>query len=592
MWTSGELRQDGDLLWAASTGMTAASRIGGLQRAGSRRVVMRKQGASGFFQAVVIVAGSWLAPGSASGQAPPRPLVGLDHIPFAVKDLEAASETYRRIGFALKPGRFHENGIRNMHVKFPDGSGIELLTASRANDDMTTRYVKIIGQGEGPAYMSLHARDTEGLLRALSAGNIAVSREDGLLKLSDPALSFIFFVGDNRAKNDRPEHFAHANSAVAMTEVWLATDEVAAFRKLFTALGAAETREMVRLPQPVNATVFGLTNGKVVLLPKAFQRIEGRPIVGARFRVASGEELLLPPEAAHGMWLAFGGSQIVEDPPIRCERCAAWNVSREPFRVFGNTYYVGVADLSAILIAGRDGLILLDGALPQSAGQIAANITKLGFRTEDVELIVNSHAHPDHAGGIAALQRASGAIVATSAAGAAALRRGEPTEDDPQFGFRADGSNGFPKVPEVRGVSDGETLRVGELALTAHLTPGHTPGSTTWTWRSCEGERCLDIVYADSLSAVSAPGFKFGAAGRAQTFARSISTVEKLPCDVLLTPHSWDFDLNGKLKRRAGQPDVNPFVQPDACRAYAETARKNLNRRLDEEKTPSGTRPP
>src|SRR4026208_2504493 len=81
------------------------------------------------------------------------------------------------------------------------------------------------------------------------------------------------------------------------------------------------------------------------------------------------------------------------DPPKECDDCSRWNAPREPFRIFGNTYYVGVADLSSILIAGRDGLILLDGGLPQSAGQIAANVTKLGFRLEDIELIVSSHAH-------------------------------------------------------------------------------------------------------------------------------------------------------------------------------------------------------
>jgi metallo-beta-lactamase class B len=285
-------------------------------------------------------------------------------------------------------------------------------------------------------------------------------------------------------------------------------------------------------------------------------------------------------------------TKIAEDRPIQCDSCAAWNAPRAPFRIFGNTYYVGVSDLSSILIAGRDGLILLDGALPQSAGRIAQNITKLGFRIEDIELIVNSDTHWDHAGGIAALQRASGAVVAASAAGASALKRGEPTEDDPQYALRTTRDNGFPRIPEVRSVADGETLRVGELAITAHVTPGHTPGSTTWTWRSCEGARCLNIVYADSLSAVSAPGFKFsdGGSARLDAFASSITRVENLPCDVLLTPHSWDFDLDGKQKRLSERPEVNPFIRPDACKAYAAKARQNLQRRVDEEKATDAPR--
>src|SRR5262249_52001989 len=154
-----------------------------------------------------------------------------------------------------------------------------------------------------------------------------------------------------------------------------------------------------------------------------------------------------------------------------------------------------------------------------------------------IRLIVNSHAHFDHAGGIAALQRASGAVVAASAAGARALERGEPLPEDPQYGFGRK-STEFPAVARVRVAADGETLRVGDLALTAHHTQGHTPGSTTWTWRSCEGTHCLDLVYADSLNAVSSPGFRFTDHPELiEQFRRSIAKVKSLPCDVLLSVH-------------------------------------------------------
>lgn len=293
------------------------------------------------------------------------------------------------------------------------------------------------------------------------------------------------------------------------------------------------------------------------------------------------------------LWPALAAGQgnpgFKADPPMKCESCAAWNAPQEPFRVFGNTYYVGVAGLSSVLITSDQGLILLDGGLTQSAPLIDASIRKLGFRTEDVKLIVNSHAHYDHSGGIAALQRASGATVAASPSGARAIESGEPTPDDPQYAFGKE-ANQFPPVKGVRVVADGETLRVGDLAVRAHLTPGHTPGSTTWTWRSCEGSRCFDIVYGDSLNSISAPGFRFtGDAKRPSVeaaFRRSIATVAELPCDILLTVHPGFVDMEGKLRRRQQEPGSEPFVDPKACRAYADGARQRLDQRVAEERKP------
>lgn len=276
------------------------------------------------------------------------------------------------------------------------------------------------------------------------------------------------------------------------------------------------------------------------------------------------------------------------DPPIACDACDEWNARREPVRIFGNTYYVGTAGVSSVLIASDKGLILLDGALPQSAALIDANIRALGFRTEDVRLIVNSHAHFDHAGGIAALQRASGATVAASAAGARALEQGAPSADDPQANS---GRNvPFPPVRNVRTVADGEIQRVGDLAITAHLTPGHTPGGTTWTWRSCEGDRCLDMVYADSLTAVSDPEYRFTGngttPGTVDAFRRSIAKVAQLPCDVIVSVHPNATNLDGRLKRRTEMkpngPD--PLIDPNGCRAYAAGAAKRLEVRVAEEK--------
>jgi metallo-beta-lactamase class B len=280
---------------------------------------------------------------------------------------------------------------------------------------------------------------------------------------------------------------------------------------------------------------------------------------------------------------------LLPDPPRACGDCAAWNEPREPFRVFGNTYFVGTAGLSAMLIASDQGLILLDGGLPQSAPLIDANIRKLGFRTDQITLILNSHAHYDHAGGIAALQRASGAVVVTSASGARAFASGENTPDDPQYGFgRAE--NSFPPVTNARIVTDGEVVRAGDLAVTAHMTPGHTPGSTTWTWQSCEGARCLDIVYADSLTPAAAPGFRYSGDARTPErvalYRESIAKVAELPCDIIVSVHPGVTNIDGKLKLRAAKPAVDPFIAAGGCRAYAAAAGKLLDARMASESKP------
>jgi Metallo-beta-lactamase superfamily len=140
------------------------------------------------------------------------------------------------------------------------------------------------------------------------------------------------------------------------------------------------------------------------------------------------------------------------DPPKVCDACDEWNKPRAPYKVFGNTYYVGTAGLSSVLVTSPAGHILLDGGLAQSASLIDRSIKTLGFATADVRYILASHGHYDHVGGVAALQRASGARVAVSTSTAQALERGENTPDDPQFGFgRA--ANAFPPVKNVQVVA-------------------------------------------------------------------------------------------------------------------------------------------
>jgi metallo-beta-lactamase class B len=289
--------------------------------------------------------------------------------------------------------------------------------------------------------------------------------------------------------------------------------------------------------------------------------------------------LLLPSQSAR--------NALQTDPPKGCVSCTGWNVDVAPVQLYGNTYYVGTAALGAVLVTSNEGHILLDAGLPQSAALIDAHIRRLGFRTQDIKFILTSHAHFDHVGGVNALQRFTGAAVVASASTAAALARGRPTEDDPQFAIP---DNGFPAVSPVTIVGDGEVVRVGKLAITAHLTPGHTPGSTTWTWQSCEGSRCLAVVYADSLNAVSADDFRFSgdakSPSRVEAFRKSIATVDALPCDVLMSVHPAFAGLDEKRARRALSPAQNPFIDAAACHKYAADAMKTLTDRLAKERQP------
>lgn len=252
-------------------------------------------------------------------------LVGIDHVPTVVANLEEAVVSYQSLGFSIKPGRFHQNGLRNSHVKFPDGSGIELISPpAQPVDDLTETYAALLKRGEGPAYLSLHARDTDALTTALAEANIPFKDESGLITLPDHDLHFIFFVQDNRSPTDRPEHFAHPNTAAAMTEVWLALDPPAraSLRTLLLALGAIESTETVRVPAAVRAEVFSVQNGRVVVVSDEYRLQNGREIIGVTFRVRTVQAVRqipgvtgtsVPPTVAHGLWLRFEGPSATAD---------------------------------------------------------------------------------------------------------------------------------------------------------------------------------------------------------------------------------------------------------------------------------------
>lgn len=272
-----------------------------------------------------------------------------------------------------------------------------------------------------------------------------------------------------------------------------------------------------------------------------------------------------------------------QKPAAPCASCTEWNLPRPPFRIFGNSYYVGTHALSSVLITSKEGHVLIDGDLPQSVTQIVANIRTLGFRIEDVKLIVNSHVHFDHAGGIAELQRLSGARVVASPWSARVLKNGGVGRGDPQHGA-------LTPIAAVRNVSefrDGESLQAGDVTITAHLTPGHTPGGTSWTWQSCEATVCRNMVYADSLNPISAPRFRFSESheypGAVADFEKSFAFFETVPCDVLITAHPEASGLWDRLAARERSSAPDAMVDPGACQRYAQSGREKLRQRLADE---------
>lgn len=245
----------------------------------------------------------------------------------------------------------------------------------------------------------------------------------------------------------------------------------------------------------------------------------------------------------------------------------AWLQPIAPLQVADHTWQIGTAELTALLVQTPDGAVLLDGGMPQMANHLLANMKLRGVEPHDLRLILLSHAHADHAGPVAELKRRTGAQVLANAETAVLLARGG--SNDLHFGDAIT----FPPVQADRIVMDGEVVEFGGIRFTAHFVPGHTPGSTAWTWTDTRNGAPLRIAYVDSLSA---PGYTVKDNPRyphlREDFQRSFATVRALPCDLLLTPHpgasGWDY--------RAGTAAAAKAL---TCSAYADSAERNLRER-------------
>lgn len=275
-------------------------------------------------------------------------------------------------------------------------------------------------------------------------------------------------------------------------------------------------------------------------------------------------------------------SAMPPQPVPRCPDDAGWSDQTPPLKVFGNTWYVGTCGISALLITGSQGHVLIDGATPEAGPMIVESIRALGFDPKDVRVLLNTHEHVDHAGGLAAIQRATGAPVRARAPGLMALRKGDMDVRDPQVAFRMPG---FPPVEVIERLEDNAVVRVGDIAIQTHATPGHSLGGTSFTWTSCEGEVCRAMAFADSLSAVAPESYRFSNPMNAPAFVpmlrQTFATVAALPCDLLITPHP----VASRLWYRLGDAPTEALVDPTACQRYAEAGRQRLEARLESERT-------
>ena len=233
---------------------------------------------------------------------------------------------------------------------------------------------------------------------------------------------------------------------------------------------------------------------------------------------------------------------------------ANWLLPAKPYRIIDNTYSVGSAGLTALLITTPKGHVLLDVGLPMNAGMVEKNIQKLGFKLSDIKILLTSHGHFDHAGGLARLKADTGATMIAHEGERYALEKGVYPGSERKTVLD------FPLVKVARAVKDGEAIEIGGLKLTAHLTPGHTRGCTTWTWpvKDRDGSAhtaiyfCSASVAANSLAPEQYPGI---VADYRHTFA----TARSIPGDVFLAPHAEFYDAPAK-QARLGGPGPNPFI--------------------------------
>lgn len=260
------------------------------------------------------------------------------------------------------------------------------------------------------------------------------------------------------------------------------------------------------------------------------------------------------------------------------EKSRSWNKPVTPFRIAGNLYYVGAIEISSYLITTPEGNFLLDGGFLETAPQIEHNIAELGFKLTDVKFLLNSHAHCDHAGGLAELRKVTGAKFLASEGDAPLLRSGGHGD------FRFGDTLTFPPIAPDQIVRDREEIRLGNQMVVAHLTPGHTKGCTTWTTKIRDGDKVYDVVFVGSQSPLD---YKFvgqeSYPGITADFERSFALLNHLPCDIFLASHGSFFHFVEKHERLL-RGDANAFIDPNGYKAYLRESEQEFRNKLAEQK--------
>jgi len=257
-----------------------------------------------------------------------------------------------------------------------------------------------------------------------------------------------------------------------------------------------------------------------------------------------------------------------------------WEEPTDPVKIAGPVYFVGTKGLGSYLITTREGHILLNTGMPSSGPMIVESIKKLGFKPTDIKLIINGHAHVDHAGAFAYIKRLTGAKVAIMREDVQAILDGG--KDDFQYGWDWKVMGFEPcKVDQV--LRDGDTIRMGDVLLTALLTPGHTRGATTWVANVIDDGKSLIVAWPDGAG--FNPGYRVAKQpsypGIEQDYRRTHHVLETLKPDIFLAAHTEYFGFEDKQKRAA--EGVKVWINPEEYRRWVAGKKRAFEDEVDRE---------